>query len=251
MDRRPWFALRIAMLAVASSMVLNPVAMAQQAAAAPAADSAPDAPPLSQQALDELMAPIALYPDALLAQVLMASTYPLEIVEAARWQKANPNVKDKDLEDAMQQQGWDPSVKSLTSVPQVLTMMNEKLDWTRKLGDAFLAQQEDLLKTAQALRKKAQAAGNLKSSKEMTVSDTTRRKRKTTSRSSRSSSRIRRSSTFPRTTPQSSMAPGGIRPRLRTTTTLRATPMARASRSPRAWSSVPRSGATWVGATTT
>jgi len=99
----------------------------------------------------------------------MASTYPLEVVEAARWQKANSTLKDKALEDALEKQSWDPSVKSLATVPQVLTMMNEKLDWTTKLGDAFLASQEDVLKTVQSLRKKAEDAGNLKSSKEMTV----------------------------------------------------------------------------------
>jgi len=138
-------------------------AWAQQPA--PAKSSAP----ATQEELDKLLAPIALYPDALLAQVLMASTYPLEVVEAARWQKANPTLKDKELEAALEKQSWDPSVKALATVPQVLTMMNEKLDWTTKLGDAFLANQEEMLKTSQNLRKKADAAGNLKTSKEMTV----------------------------------------------------------------------------------
>jgi Protein of unknown function (DUF3300) len=119
--------------------------------------------------LEQLVAPIALYPDALLAQILMASTYPLEIVEAARWAKANPNLKDQALEDALQTQRWDPSVKSLTAFPQVLTMMNEKLDWTQKLGDAFLAQQKDVMDTVQQLRAKAQAQGNLKSTQQQKV----------------------------------------------------------------------------------
>jgi uncharacterized membrane protein YgcG len=123
-----------------------------------------------QEELDQLLAPIALYPDALLAQVLMASTYPLEVVEAARWSKANSTVKDKALEEAMQKQSWDASVKSLTAVPQLLEMMNEKLDWMQKLGDAFLAQQQQVMITVQALRKKAQDAGNLKSSSEQKVS---------------------------------------------------------------------------------
>jgi len=130
---------------------------------------ADDTKSFSQQDLDELLAPIALYPDALLAQVLMASTYPLEVVQAARWQKANPNLKDKALEDALQGQPWDPAVKSLATLPQVLTMMNEKLEWTTKLGDAFLAQQADVMKTAQRLRKKAADAGNLASTPEQTV----------------------------------------------------------------------------------
>ncbi|GHD55078.1 DUF3300 domain-containing protein [Jeongeupia chitinilytica] len=120
--------------------------------------------------LEQLVAPIALYPDSLLAQILMASTYPLEVVEAQRWRQANPNLKDKALEDALQKQSWDASVKSLTAFPQVLQMMNDKLDWTQKLGDAFLAQQKDVLDAAQRLRNKAQAQGNLKSSKEQTVS---------------------------------------------------------------------------------
>src|SRR4029077_8655252 len=112
----------------------------------------------------------ALYPDALLAQVLMASTYPLEIVSAERWVKANAGLKDKALEDALQQQPWDASVKSLAVFPQVLTMMSEKIDWTQKLGDAFLAQQKDVLATAQGLRAKAVAEGSLKDSKEQKVS---------------------------------------------------------------------------------
>jgi hypothetical protein len=126
--------------------------------------------PFSQQELEQIVAPIALYPDALVAQVLMASTYPLEIVSAQRWVKANPGVQGKALEDAMQKQTWDASVKSLTAFPQVLDMMNAQIDWTQKLGDAFLAQQQELMAAIQALRTKADAAGNLKSSKEQVVS---------------------------------------------------------------------------------
>jgi uncharacterized membrane protein YgcG len=146
-----------------------PAAAQQQAAAPVAPAAAPAAKSFSQQELDELLAPIALYPDALLSQILMASTYPLEIVEAARWSKANPGVKDKALEEAMQTQTWDASVKALTAVPQVLSTMNEKLAWTQKLGDAFLAQQAEVMKTAQSLRAKAEAAGNLKTTPEQTV----------------------------------------------------------------------------------
>jgi hypothetical protein len=140
-------------------------------AAAAAAPSG--AKTFSKEELEQLLAPIALYPDALLAQVLMASTYPLDIVAAERWVKGNPGLKDKALEDALQQQPWDPSVKSLAVFPQVLTMMSEKIDWTQKLGDAFLAQQADVLATAQALRNKAVAQGNLKDSKEQKVTTTT------------------------------------------------------------------------------
>jgi len=128
------------------------------------------AAPFGKEQIEQLVAPIALYPDALVAQILMASTYPLEVVQAARWSKDNPNVKEKALEDAMQKQPWDPSVKSLTATPQVLAMMNEKLDWTQKLGDAFLAGEKDVLDAVQRLRKKALDAGNLKSGKEQKVS---------------------------------------------------------------------------------
>jgi hypothetical protein len=137
------------------------------AAAKPA--PAAGATAFSQQELDQLLAPIALYPDALLAQVLMASTYPLDVVSAERWVKANPGLKDQALQDALGKQPWDPSVKSLAVFPQVLMMMSEELDWTQKLGDAFLAQQKDVLATAQVLRAKAQAQGNLKDTKEQKV----------------------------------------------------------------------------------
>jgi uncharacterized membrane protein YgcG len=131
---------------------------------------AQDAPkPFSKEELEQMVAPIALYPDSLVAQILMASTYPLEIVSAARWSKSNPKVTGKALEDAMQKQPWDAAVKSLTAVPKVLEQMNEKLDWTQKLGDAFLGQQKEVMDAVQRLRTKALAAGNLKSTPEQTV----------------------------------------------------------------------------------
>ena len=127
-------------------------------------------PPASAEELEQLVAPIALYPDSLLAQVLMAATYPLEVVSAARWVKDNPKVAGKDLDAAMAKQSWDASVKSLAAFPRVLQMMNEKLDWTEKLGDTFLSQQKDLMDAVQRLRAKAQAQGALNSGKEQTVS---------------------------------------------------------------------------------
>jgi len=126
-------------------------------------------PPLRLEEIEQLTAPIALYPDALVAQILMASTYPLEVVQAARWAKANPNLKEKALEDALEKEPWEASVKSLTAFPTVLSMMNEKLDWTQKLGDAYLGQQQDVMESIQRLRSKAQASGNLKSTKEQVV----------------------------------------------------------------------------------
>ena len=104
---------------------------------------------ISREKLEQLAAPIALDPDALLAQVLMASTYPLEVVQAQRWVQGNPKVTGKALEDAMPKQPWDESVKSLTTFPTVLQMMSEKLDWTQQLGDAFLAQHHDLMAAIQ------------------------------------------------------------------------------------------------------
>ena len=134
-----------------------------------AAQQPGEAKTFSKEELEQLVAPIALYPDELFVQVLMASTYPLQIVQAERWVKAHPGLKDKALEDALEKEPWDPAVKSLTPFPQVLTMMSEKLDWTQKLGDAFLAQQQEVMATAQTLRTKAVTQGNLKDSKEQKV----------------------------------------------------------------------------------
>lgn len=122
-----------------------------------------------QEELDQMLAPIALYPDALLGQLLIASTYPLEIVVADRWVKTNKNLKGDALTTALEKQNWDPSVKSLANFPEVLSMMSEKLDWTQKLGDAFLAQQKEVMDTVQKLRFKAKETGNLKATKEQKV----------------------------------------------------------------------------------
>ncbi|MGI9568209.1 MAG: DUF3300 domain-containing protein [Desulfobulbia bacterium] len=119
--------------------------------------------------LEQLVAPIALYPDSLLTQILMASTYPLEVVQAARWVKDHKDVKGEALEDSMEKEPWDPSVKSLAAFPQVLDMMNEELSWTQQLGDAFLAQQKEVMDAVQQLRLKADNTGNLKSTKEQKV----------------------------------------------------------------------------------
>jgi Protein of unknown function (DUF3300) len=133
------------------------------------ADQPAPAQPFKPEELEQIVAPIALYPDSLLAQVFMASTYPLEIVQAARWSKEHPDVKGDAVAKAVEKEAWDASVKSLIAFPDVLTMMNEKLDWTQKLGDAFLAQQKDVMDAVQRLRTKAKEAGNLKSGKEQTV----------------------------------------------------------------------------------
>ena len=119
--------------------------------------------------LDQLVAPIALYPDPLVAQVLMASTYPLEVVQADRFAKANKKLKDDKLKEALDKQDWDASVKELVSTPTVLATMNDQLDWTQKLGDAVLAQQADVMDAIQRLRAKAHANGKLETTKQQTV----------------------------------------------------------------------------------
>jgi hypothetical protein len=123
--------------------------------------------------LDQLLAPIALYPDALLSQTLMAATYPLEVVEAARWTQANPNLKGDAAVQAVKGKDWDVSVKSLVAFPQTLAMMNNNLDWTQKVGDAMIGQQKDVADSIQRLRAKAAAAGNLKTTPQQKVATQT------------------------------------------------------------------------------
>ena len=125
--------------------------------------------PFTTEQLDQMLAPVALYPDALLSQVLMGATYPLEIVEAARWSQANPNLKGDAAVAAVKDKSWDVSVKSLTAFPQTLQMMSNQLDWTQKLGDAMIGQQKDVATAVQRLRAKAEAAGNLKSTPQQRV----------------------------------------------------------------------------------
>jgi hypothetical protein len=125
--------------------------------------------PLTPEQLDQLLAPIALYPDALLSQTLMAATYPLEVVEAARWTQANPNLKGDAAVAAVKDKSWDVSVKSLVAFPQTLSMMNNNLDWTQKVGDAMIGQQKDVADSVQRLRAKAAAAGNLKTTPQQKV----------------------------------------------------------------------------------
>ncbi|MBI5640832.1 MAG: DUF3300 domain-containing protein [Nitrospirae bacterium] len=124
-----------------------------------------------KEELAQMLAPIALYPDSLIAQMLMASTYPLEIVEAERWLRQNKKLKGDELDAALQEKTWDPSVKALCHFPDLLFSMSEKLDQTRKLGDAFLSQQDDVMVTIQELRRKAEEQGNLRTTKELNVID--------------------------------------------------------------------------------
>jgi hypothetical protein len=133
------------------------------------APAPPTPPPFTSEQLDQMLAPIALYPDALLSQVLMAATYPLEVVEAARWSQANPALKGDAAVSAAAGQGWDVSVQSLVAFPQVLSMMNDHLDWTQNLGNAMLAQQQDVSDSIQRLRDRAAAAGSLNNSSQLKV----------------------------------------------------------------------------------
>jgi hypothetical protein len=126
-------------------------------------------PGYSQDELDQLLAPIALYPDQLLTQILIAATYPLEVVESARFMQQNPDLRGDALDQAIAVKNWDPSVQSLAAYPQVLAMMNDNLEWTQRLGDAFLADQPRVMDTVQSLRQRASAAGNLQSTPQLSV----------------------------------------------------------------------------------
>lgn len=149
-----------------------PIGLALVLAAPPlprAQTPVPDALPFKPEELEQIVAPIALYPDPLVAHVMMASTYPLEIVQAARFAKANPNLKDSALDDELKKYSWDNSVKALVRFPQALEMMDARLEWMQKLGDAVLAQQKDTMDAIQRLRAKAHAGGNLQSTDKQTV----------------------------------------------------------------------------------
>src|SRR5580693_8345313 len=163
--------LTMRLLAIALLLALPQLASAQTPPPPPPAQPA-SAPPqqlLAAGQLDALVAPIALYPDALLSEILMASTYPLEVVEADRWVGANKNLQGDALKAAVDKQNWDDSIKSLTATPDVLDMMSQKLDWTQQLGDAVLAQQPDVMDAIQRLRVKAQANNKLQSTSQQTV----------------------------------------------------------------------------------
>src|SRR3954451_6011295 len=124
---------------------------------------------IAPEQLDALVAPIALYPDPLLAQTLAASTYPLEVIQLQQWLDRNKNLKDKALADAVAKQSWDPSVKSLAATPDVVTRLAANVQWTTDLGNAFLAQQADVMAAVQRMRGKAEGTGNLKTSAQRTV----------------------------------------------------------------------------------
>jgi hypothetical protein len=151
--------LALALTGVASIQAVWAQAPAQEAAAAV----------IPPDQLDSLVAPIALYPDPLLAQVLAASTYPVEIIQLQQWLAKNPGLKDKALEDAVSKQPWDPSVKGLAGLPDVIKRLADDIQWTTDLGNAFLAQQKGVMDAVQRMRAKAEAKGNLSSNQQQTV----------------------------------------------------------------------------------
>jgi hypothetical protein len=168
-----------------ASSALLAIALAAGVAAAPLAaqpegGGSPPPPPTPAAAspaapagrLEQLVAPIALYPDALLGQILMAAAYPLEVVEADRWvqEPENADLRDQALSEALADQDWDPSIKSLTAFPQVLRMLDGQIDWTEALGEAFISNPAGVMDAVQRLRAKAQAAGQLASNREIAVS---------------------------------------------------------------------------------
>jgi len=157
---------------VLAFLILIPFAASAQNQPPPTPAAASSDQLLKPEELDALVAPIALYPDNLLALVLMASTYPLEVVQADRWAKDNKALKGDQLKAAADKQSWDDSVKSLVATPDVLAMMSTKLDWTQKLGDAVLAQQPDVMDAIQRLRTKADANNKLTSTKQQKVTKT-------------------------------------------------------------------------------
>jgi hypothetical protein len=139
----------------------------------PSDDSAPEAPyaKLSKSQLERLVAPIALYPDALVAQVLAASTFPTQITDAETWLQSHPGLSADDLGKQADQQDWDPSVKALVQYSSVLANLSKNLGWTSELGDAYYNQREDVMKAVQEMRKKAKKAGNLKTTTQLNVAD--------------------------------------------------------------------------------
>jgi hypothetical protein len=163
------------LLAVLCAFVIGPgdafayAALARTAVPQAPASSQDSAPLVSAAQLDSLVAPVALYPDPLLAQVLAASTYPLELIQLQQWLARNPGLKDKALADAASQQPWDPSVQAMAGLPDVVKLLTENVQWTTDLGNAFLAQQGDVMNAVQRMRQSAQAKGALQTTEQQVV----------------------------------------------------------------------------------
>jgi uncharacterized protein DUF3300 len=162
-----------ALLALLCAALLAPGEGALLAQETPPAQAAPEAQEqvtkLPPDQLDSLVAPIALYPDPLLAQTLVASTYPLELVQLQQWLEKHKDLKDKALADAVAKEPWDPSIQSMAAVPEVVKRLSDDIQWTTQLGDAFLDQQSDVMDAVQRMRKKAQDKGALASNEQQKV----------------------------------------------------------------------------------
>src|SRR5437899_5209634 len=161
----------IALLCVALFAPANSaIAQAQQAQSqVMTTTTTEEAPKIPNDQLDSLVAPIALYPDPVLSQTLVASTYPLEIVQLQQWMEKNNNLKGTALANAVEKQNWDPSIQAMAALPAVVKQLGDNIAWTSDLGNAFLAQQSDVMDAVQRMRAKAESAGNLKSSQQQTV----------------------------------------------------------------------------------
>ena len=174
---RPRFGKQIAvsLLTLALVLVIWPQNASAHQEAPPPAQAPPQAasaPPYTQgtpEQLQQLVAPIALYPDSLVAQILAASTFPEQVVEADRWVQEHQDLKGDALGQAVDQQPWDPSVKALTAFPSVLGNMDKNLSWTSSLGDAYYNQQQDVMDAVQVMRQRAEKAGDLKTTPQQVV----------------------------------------------------------------------------------
>src|SRR5436309_2615721 len=156
-------------IAILCSLLIAPGDQAWASGFAQDAAAAPADAKLPAQELDSLVAPIALYPDALLSQALVASTYPLEIIQLQQWLEGNKNLKDKALASAVQKQNWDPSIQAMAAFPEVVKRLANDIQWTTDLGNAFLAQESDVMDAIQRMRAKAQSKGTLKTSAQQKV----------------------------------------------------------------------------------
>ena len=161
----------IVALFVSGSLMLSTMQAGFAAEAPQPATASTQAAQLSPDELDQLVAPIALYPDALVAQIVAAASYPTEVVEAERWMQQHSDLNGAALAQAVDPQPWDPSVKALTQFPTVLASMDKNLSWTSSLGEAYVNEQQNVLDAVQVMRRRAQQAGNLKSTSQETVAD--------------------------------------------------------------------------------
>src|ERR1700746_355908 len=161
--------LRLVAVVCALALVPGDAALLAQSSTAESSAAGEEVARIPPQQLDSLVAPIALYPDPMLSQTLVASTYPLEIIQLQQWLAQNKNLKEQALADAVKKQDWDPSIQAMAALPDVVKQMGENIKWTTDLGNAFLAQQSDVMDAVQRMRKKAKDAGNLNSTEQQKV----------------------------------------------------------------------------------